>query len=442
MRILAGVCVLAYVGAGSKCNSSVTSSLEERLPPRLTLRERHNSADITHCLADPSTNDTASLQCERQTYPLSCLSARIPWFTNPRRVRHCFHCCLNFWMRELGLARRYQEIDASSNGELRVDKGFSKSLTHIRQDSVLIDQHSMNKLAHALPKGMIGIFFEAASMNREDLSERTVCLFAAGFKPLRLPVTLHTAHQRQGNNPRTAQLNPNVLILANNFHVTRPKDVSLNRVIVMPRGLKSGPKKQGGHPWEDAASFLPANQKPESIPNCCCMQKKFGRESKLADLVARRVCDPTPLNAIYGAEYLAHMNRHRFQFSPVGSNRINFRDHEAIIAGQIPLLSGHGDLSTGTNDNVDETIESGQAIHDLYNECPVVWASSWSELSLECLDEKFDALMIAAAADREEQRWHMTKFYLPYWLFVVFDEIRKSEHWRDWWPAHLREHRA
>ena len=100
------------------------------------------------------------------------------------------------------------------------------------------------------------------------------------------------------------------------------------------------------------------------------------------------------------------------------------------------------DVDLSTNDNVDETIESGQAIHDLYNECPVVWASSWSELSLECLDEKFDALMIAAAADREEQRWHMTKFYLPYWLFVVFDEIRKSEHWRDWWPAHLREHRA
>ena len=141
--------------------------------------------------------------------------------------------------------------------------------------------------------------------------------------------------------------------------------------------------------------------------SCCCLSLAYSdRVAKMNALVANGFnCDGGRANA---SDYLRHLSRAKFVFSPQGHGKANFRDLEAVAMGAIALVDA-GAHSPAT-----------WAQHT-YSDMPILPVVDWRTITPTYLEKTWTAWHAASARDTEHwpPRWpghNLRALYTPFWL--------------------------
>uniref|UniRef100_A0A7S2MEZ7 Uncharacterized protein n=1 Tax=Octactis speculum TaxID=3111310 RepID=A0A7S2MEZ7_9STRA len=374
------------------------------------IKGTHRDGEIYECMVSKSgpVNQCAS------SYPMECLATEIPWYTTPKRVKECFACCLGFWMDHLNLAEKYNDIHTVNFTPFPIKSPAWRiaGVRHIGPDDVLFDAWSFHKLAAALPKGFLVASYEWQNFDSQIdrvWINKTVAWANLGFKRIEIENKWVKDHD--------------ILVLGNNFNAPLNRLSSfptvLDRIDVLPRGIhniSSG--------WQHVKIWDPIEvPRSDNDINCCCMQLRkeaHNRHDKYMALVGNGMCQrwqpygEITTDKIVGDRYVEQLAAHQYQFSPWGIGPLNFRDHESVVAGTIPLFDDEPDIAEGG--------ASRDYTPRLYAQAPVLWIPEWKNVTMECVQDAYRRMYLDFKAGTH--RWQLTKFYMPYWIFRILDKAK------------------
>jgi hypothetical protein len=333
--------------------------------------------------------------CPAEKPPLACLLARVPFGEPPACVARRFACCLRHWAVE-----RFALHEAYAGKTHVRCNGKTWDVSELRADDVLFDHRSLHKLCAAFNPHCLFVWEQTEYPPPEQRH--------ASLANVSVVVKMGDPWFQVHNAPGDA------LVLANN-PLANPLIRRGAPTLAVPSGVKRGPQLRNE-----------CRARPKALKvRCAGVNLHRGRRQKFDELRARGLCDGDPLydrgshlrsGRLDPADYFARLAEAAYAPSMPGVGWQNYRDTEVVVAGAVPILETPPLLP-----------ERGY-FDALLDELPHVRVRSWlsfAEPPEDVLYSDWDKLRLEDLPDGPPAG-DARKFYLPFYLYHVFDALLRA----------------